>query len=418
MSTPRVVVTGLGALTSIGNDVETFWRSLAAGVSGVGTLAGSHDPDFPVRIAAEVKGFDATNHMEPKLARRTGRAAHMALVAARQALIDAALTVHKGNAPRVGVTLNSGFADAGALETGIQTLLSAGPRSISPFLIPTILPSSLSCLVSIETGAQGPVMTSTAACASGTYALLEAYHVLQRGEADVMLAGASEALPPPVVLAAFERMGALSHHDGNPQEASRPFDAHRDGFVCGEGAAVLLLETEDHASERGARIYAEVLGGCLAADAYHITAPEPDGAGAIRAMRGALYSAGLTPEDLDVIFAHGTATRLNDVVETKAIKSVFGHHAYQLPISATKSMVGHALGAAGAISGLAAVLALHRGLIPPTTNYCTLDPECDLDYVPNVARRQPVRAAMVNAFGFGGQNVAVILRRYDPGGAE
>ncbi|HIC90377.1 MAG TPA: beta-ketoacyl-[acyl-carrier-protein] synthase family protein, partial [Anaerolineae bacterium] len=308
------------------------------------------------------------------------------------------------------------LAGTSEMEQGARSLLTKGPRSLGPFLIPSVMPNSLSCLVSIETGIRGPVMTSTAACASGNYALLEAYHFLQRGETDIMLAGASESLPGPVLLAAFERMGALSHRDGAPEEASRPFDADRDGFVCGEGAAVLVLETEEHARQRGARIYAELLGGRLTADAYHITAPDPSGNGAVRAMHGALLSAGLAPEDVDVIFAHGTSTRLNDATETRAIKSVFGEHARRLAITATKSMVGHALGAAGAIASLAALLTLYHGLIPPTINYHTPDPECDLDYVPNVARRQPVQVAMVNAFGFGGQNVAVILRRHEQGG--
>lgn len=414
----RVVVTGLGAITPIGNDVETLWGNLEAGVSGVGYITRFDASNFPVRIAAEVKGLDVAAHVGRKLARHAGRAAQLALVAARQALTDAQLTIDDSNASRVGAVLNSAFADAGDIQAGARVLATKGPRAVSPFLVPSVMPNILSCLISIETGARGVAVTSTAGCASGNYALLEAYHFLQRGDADAVLAGASEALPGPVLLAAFERMGALSHHDGNPQEASRPFDADRDGFICGEGAAVLLLEREDHARERGARIYAEMLGGSLTADAYHITAPDPGGTGAIRAMRGALLSAGLTPEDLDVIFAHGTGTRLNDAVETKAIKSVFGDHAYRLAISATKSMVGHALGAAGAISSLAAVLALYRSLVPPTINYHTPDPECDLDYVPNAARRQLVRAAMVNALGFGGQNVAVILRRYDPGRVE
>jgi len=416
LAAPRVVVTGMGALTPIGNDVETFWRSLTAGSSGVGQLTRFHIPDFPVRIAAEVKGFDATEHLERKLARHTGRAAQLALVAARQALTDAALTVEEDNAPRVGVVLNSGFADAGNLEMGFRALSRKGPRSISPFLIPMVLPNNLSCLVSMDIGARGPVVTSMAACASGNYALVEAYHIMQRGEADVVLAGASEALPGLALLAAFERMGALSHHDGSPQGASRPFDAERDGFVCGEGAAVLVLETEDHARKRRARIYAEVLGGCLRADAYHITAPDPEGTGAARAMRDALLAAGVTPKDADAVFAHGTSTRLNDAVETKAIKSVFGEHAYRLAISATKSMLGHTLGAAGAISAVAAVLALQRGVVPPTINYCTPDPDCDLDYVPNVARRQSLQLVMVNALGFGGQNVAVVLKAYENSG--
>ncbi|MCD6291107.1 MAG: beta-ketoacyl-[acyl-carrier-protein] synthase family protein, partial [Anaerolineae bacterium] len=348
-----------------------------------------------------------------KLARHTGLAAQMALVAARQAMADAGLVISGSNASRVGIVLNTGLADVSILEAGVRSLLARGPRSVGPFLVPMIMPNGISCVVSIETGAKGPVITTTAACASGTYALLEAYHLLQQGEADIVLAGASESLPGPVALAAFDRTGALSHRGNSPSEASRPFDADRDGFVCGEGAAVLVLETEEHAHRRGACIYAELLGGRLTADAYHITAPDPSGDGAIRAMRGALLNAGLDPEDIDVIFAHGTSTRLNDAIETKAIKAVYGGHAYRLAVTATKSMVGHALGAAGAITSLAAVLSISHDIIPPTINYRTPDPECDLDYVPNIARRQLVRSVMVNAFGFGGQNVAIILRRYD-----
>jgi len=274
------------------------------------------------------------------------------------------------------------------------------------------MPNSISCVASIELGIRGPVVTSTAACASGNAALWEAHRLMKVGDADVIIAGGVDATITPLPFAALGRMGALSRRNDDPQHASRPFDAERDGFVFGEGGAALVLETEEHALARGARIYAELAGGYLTGDAYHITAPEPNGDGATRAMRGALRDAGLAPEDVDVIFAHGTSTPLNDAAETKAIKAVFGDHAYRLAISATKSMVGHTLGAAGAIAAVAAVLSLHEGIIPPTINYQTPDPACDLDYVPNIARQQSVQTALVNGFGFGGQNAVVALQRY------
>jgi len=288
-----------------------------------------------------------------------------------------------------------------------------GPRVVRPFLVPSVMANASSCLVSIETGATGPVLTSTLACASGNYAIIEAYHLLQRGEADVMLAGGTEAGISPLITAAFARMQAVSIRNDDPAGASRPFDSGRDGFVPGEGGVVLLLETEEHAKARDAKIYAEVLGGSLTGDAYHFIAPHPEGIGAIRATKRAIKSAGLSPEDVDVIFAHGTSTSLNDAAETKVIKVVFGERAYKIPVPATKSMVGHMLGAAGAISALAAVLSFRDGVLPPTINLTDPDPACDLDYVPLKARQQQTNVALVNAFGFGGQNVVLALKRYD-----
>jgi len=409
---PRIVITGLGAITPIGNDVESFWTSLAAGVSGAGPLTALDAADFPVRVACEVKGFDPTQFMDHKVARHAARASQFALAAARQALADAGLTVDGHNAERVGVMLNTGGGGMGDVEPETRTLIQKGPRGVSPFFIPRVMPNAAACLVSLEVGAQGPVLASALACASGNHALLEAYHYLQRGEADAMIAGGSESTMQPVILAGFAQMGALSQRNDDPAAASRPFDAERDGFVPAEGAAVMILETEDHARRRGAPIYAEVLSGRLTADAHHITAPDPDGHGAARAMRGALESAGLSPADVDVVFAHGTSTPLNDATETRAIRAVFGAHAERLAVPATKSMLGHAMGAAGAMSALAAALSLRHGLVPPTINYTTPDPACDLDYVPCIARQQDVRVAMVNAFGFGGQNVALLLGRY------
>jgi 3-oxoacyl-[acyl-carrier-protein] synthase II len=410
---PRVLVTGLGAVTPIGNDIPTFWKNLVDGVSGAGPVTSFDATDFPVRIAHEVKDFDPGRWMDRKMARRTALVTQFALAGTRQALEDAGLTVNENNRDRVGVVMATGGGGIGLVEEGTHTLIEKGPRSVSPLLLPGLMPNAVSCLVSIETGARGPVLTSTLACASGNYAMIEAYHFLQRGEADFIIAGGTESSTTPLSFAALGRMGALSTRNDDPQHASRPFDADRDGFVYGEGAAVMILETEEHARARGVkRVYAEVLGGRLTGDAYHITAPDPAGDGAVRAMKGAMEGAGLRPSDIDVIFAHGTSTPLNDVTETKAIKRALGDHAYKVAITATKSMLGHMMGAAGAISAVAGALTLHEGVIPPTINLDRADPECDLDYVPNQSRRAEVNALLVNAFGFGGQNVVLAMKRY------
>ncbi len=406
----RVVITGLGAITPIGLTVEEFWTNLCQGVSGVGPITRFDATGYPVRIAAEVKGFEPQDYMDPKLARRASRPIQFAIAAAKMALQDAGLRVDEENAASVGVVLDTGGGGMAEIEKMTKTLLEKGPRRISPFFIPNMMPNAPACQISIIAGAKGPVIASTMACASGNYAFVEAMHILRRGEAEAIIAGGTESAITPLALAAFARMGALSTRNDEPEKACRPFDRDRDGFVYGEGAAVMILETLEHALERGARIYAEVAGGSVAGDGYHITAPDPEGEGAARAMRWALKDARMGPEEIDVIFAHGTGTPLNDVSETKAIKKALGEYAYRVAISATKSMIGHLLGAAGAISAVAAVLAIRDGIVPPTINLETPDPECDLDYVPQVARRRPVRAAMVNGFGFGGQNVSLIIR--------
>lgn len=409
----RVVITGLGAITPVGLNVKDFWCNLIEGVSGVGPITLFEVSDLPTRIGAEVNGFDPRNYMDSKEARRSHRSAHFAVAATRQAVQDAGLTVDSTNAENVGVVINTGGGGMGMMEEGTGLLMSGGPRKIGPFFLPMMMPNAVACQVSIAIGAKGPLLTSTLACASGNYALLEAMHMLQRGEAEVMIAGGVEGGMSRLLFIAFSNIGALSRRNDEPMRASRPFDRDRDGFVYGEGAGVMILETESHAHARGAHIYAEVAGGALTSDAHHITAPAPDGNGATRAMQRALCAARMKPEEVDVIFAHGTSTPLNDATETRAIKTVFGNHDRRVPVSATKSMVGHLLGAAGAISALAATLAIRDGIIPPTINLEHSDPECDLDYVPNVPRPVPVQAAMVNAFGFGGQNVAVLLRRYE-----
>ena len=409
----RVVITGLGAITPIGNDVPTFWRNLVNGVSGIDYIKSFDPDDLPVKIAAEVKDFKPEEYMDRKTVKRSSRCTQFAVAAALQALKDAGFEISPDNAERVGVVINTGGGGIANVYTETLNYLKKGPRFVNPLFIPLIMPNAPSCMVSIVTGAKGPVITSTLACAAGNYAFLEAMHIIRRGEADVVIAGGTESGTVPITFASLSRMGAMvSDHDGDPRKASRPFDRNRKGLVYGEGAAVMVVESEEHARKRGAHVYAEVVGGAVTADAYHITAPDPEGDGAARAMRLALERSGMRPEDIDVIFAHGTGTPLNDVSETKAIKRVFGEHAYRLAITATKSMLGHMLGAAAAASALAAVLSIKDGIVPPTINLEEPDPECDLDYVPNVAREMPVKAAMVNGFGFGGQNVALILREY------
>ncbi len=409
---PRIVITGMGAVTPVGNDVVTFWENMKAGISGAAPITSFDATNFSTRIACEVKNFDPTQWLDHKMVKRSARSAHFSLVTAKQAIADANFEVTAQNSSRVGVVFNSGGGGLGSMEGGTLQLLKQGPRSISPFLVPNVMVNAVACVVSLELGTTGPLNTSALACASGNYALLDAFHMMQRGEADVMIAGGTEAAIFPLIVASFARMGALSTRNDDPQTASRPFDKERDGFVFGEGAVAFVLETEEHARSRDAKIYAEVLGGRLTSDAYHLTAPHPDGQGAIAALVGALASSGKSIADVDAIFAHGTSTPLGDVSETIALKKVFGERAYQIPITGTKSQVGHTLGAAGAISALAAVKAIEEGIICPTINYHTPDPECDLDYVPNKARQHEVNVALVNAFGFGGQNVVLVLGKY------
>jgi len=410
----RVVITGLGGITPIGLTVEAFWRNLIAGVSGVGPVTLFDASGLVTRIAAEVKGFDRRDYMDFKVAKRSYRSTQFALAAAYQALDDSGLAIDEANASSVDVVINTGGGPIGLMEEGARLLTSDGPRKISPLLVPMVIPNAVSCQVSIATGAKGPVLTSVLACASGNYAVIEGMHFLRRGEAEVIIAGGTEAGMTPLLFASLSNAGALSRRNEEPTRTSCPFDRDRDRFVCGEGAAVMVLESLDHALSRGARIYAEVAGGSLTSDAYHLTAPEPSGEGAARAMRQALQSARMQREQIDVVFAHGTATPLDDPVETRAIKEVLGEHAYRVAISATKSMVGHLLGAAGAISALAAILTIRDDTIPPTINLDNPDPECDLDYVPLMARQAHVRVAMVNAFGFGGQNVVLIIKEFVP----
>ena len=410
----RALVTGVGAITPIGLTAKEFWTNLTAGVSGVTKITRFDTSDMTVSIAAEVKEFEAGNYMDPKDARRMGRFAQFSVAAARMAAEDAGLVLTDEERPRAASSVATG--SGGAIETmdEMEVLLKRGPSRVSPFYIPIMAPNMAACQVSMNLGLRGPALASVAACASGLYSFIEAKALIDSGLADVVLAGGTEAALHRLPIAALANMRALSRRNDEPTRASRPFDAQRDGFVFGEGAVMFVIESEARARARNARVYAELAGGALTCDAYHITAPREDGTGAEAAMRGALEIAGLAPADVDYVAAHGTGTPLNDATETLAIKLAFGEHARSLAISSPKSMVGHLLGAAGAIGGLAAVLAIHHGVVPPTINLENPDPACDLDYTPNVARRMTVRAATANGFGFGGQNGCVVFRSYQP----
>jgi 3-oxoacyl-[acyl-carrier-protein] synthase II len=405
----RVVITGLGAITPVGNDVETLWQSLVAGRSGVGPLTLFDPTPFETQFAAEVKGFDPAALFGRKDARRMDRFTQFAVAAAGQAIADAGLKVTPENAPRIGCIFGSGVGGIGTILAETEVARTKGFNRVSPFFVPMMLLDTAPGQIAIQYGLKGPNMTIVTACASSANAMGEATETIRRGAADAVLTGGAEAGIVPLALAGFNVMNAVSRRNDAPQKASRPFDANRDGFVMGEGGAALLLESLDHARARGARIYAEVLGYGASADAFHITAPQETGEGAALAMRAALAQARLAPQDIGYLNAHGTSTQLNDKSETAAIKQVFGPAAYQIPISSTKSMTGHLLGAAGALEALVCVKALREGLLPPTINYETPDPQCDLDYIPNAARHTPIRTAMSNSFGFGGHNACLIF---------
>jgi 3-oxoacyl-[acyl-carrier-protein] synthase II len=413
----RVVVTGLGAITPIGNTVDDFWTSLTGGVSGVGRITQFDPSELAVQIAAEVKDFDLGRYFDRKeagrMSRRAARFAQFSLAASQQALADAKLEIDDSNKWDVGSVIATGGGGVNETSTETETMITRGVDRVNPMFIPAMISNMASCQVSITFGMNGPAVTGIAACAAGVYALYDAFHMLRRGDAKALLTGGTESAISPLAFVSLGRLGALSKSNREPTEVSRPFDKDRDGFVFGEGAAILLLERLDFARERGARIYAELAGVAHNADAFHLTAPEPSGEAAARCIRRAIEVAGLGLGEIEYVCAHGTGTPLNDVSETRAIKQVFGDHAYKLQISSPKSMVGHLLGAAGAISGLATVLTLDRGVISPTINLDTPDPECDLDYVPKVAREQRVRTALVNGFGFGGQNAVAVFKAWD-----
>lgn len=403
----------MGAITPIGLTADEFWKNLVAGVSGITRITRFDASNLPVQIAGEVKDFDPARYMDAKGARRMSRFAQFAVAAAQLAADDAQLRLSEEERPRAASAIATGAG--GAIDTmeEMQTLMERGPGRVSPFYVPTMAPNMGACQVSMHLGLRGPALASVAACASGLYSFMEAKTLIANDLADVVLAGGTEAALHPLPIAALANMKALSRRNNEPERASRPFDADRDGFVFGEGAAVMVVESEERARGRGARVYAELAGGALSADAYHITAPREDGSGAAQAMAGALRAAGLQPGEIDYVAAHGTGTPLNDVSETIAIKQAFGEHARRLAISSPKSMVGHLLGAAGAVGALAAVRAISDGCVPPTLNLERPDPQCDLDYTPLKARAMQVRAATANGFGFGGQNGCVIFRKYE-----
>jgi len=408
----RVVITGLGAVTPLGNDMRTTWEGIKTGRSGVRTITTFDASAFSTRIAGELRGFDPLSYMNRKEAQRTDPFIQYALSAALMALEDARFSVTPVSALRTGVLVGSGRGGVSTSEKNLIALLSKGPRAVSPFFTPMTLVNMASGSIAMKTGAKGPCLDVSSACATGTHSVGEAMKIIQRGDADAMICGGTEAALSPLVLAGFCQAKALSRRNDEPERASRPFDRDRDGFVLAEGAAVLILEELGRAESRGARVYAELSGYGLTSDAFHYTRPDPAGEGSARAMAQALADAGMGPEEVDYVNAHGTSTVPNDLIETLAIKTAFGDHARTLAVSSTKSMLGHMLGGAGAVEAAVTALALHEGIIPPTMNYEASDPACDLDYVPNKARQRPLQAALTNSLGFGGINAALILKRF------
>ncbi len=407
----RVVVTGLGAVTPVGNDVTTAWENILKGISGIGPLTRLNADEYPAKVAAEVKDFNIEEFIDKKEARKMDRFTHYAVAASLMAVKDANLEITEENATRVGVWIGSGIGGMETFESQYETFLNRGYRRVSPFFVPMMIPDMATGQVSITLGAKGFNSCTVTACATGTNSIGDAFKVIQRGDADVMITGGAEAPITKMSVAGFCANTALSTNP-DPATASRPFDANRDGFVIGEGAGIVVLEELEHALARGAKIYAEIVGYGATGDAYHITAPSPGGEGGARAMKMALNDAGLKPEDIQYINAHGTSTPYNDKFETMAIKEVFGDHAYKLAVSSTKSMTGHLLGAAGGVEAIFTILAVKENVLPPTMNLETPDPDCDLDYVANASRKEQVNAAISNSLGFGGHNATIVFKKY------
>jgi len=408
----RVVVTGMGILCPLGLNIATTWEALIAGKSGIDYITLFDTEGFETKIAGEVKGFEPTDYVSRKDARRMDRFAQLAVAASLQALEQSGIQINSENQDSIGIVVGSGIGGLTTLFEQVKVLLEKGPDRVSPFLIPMMIADIAAAQVSIVLGVKGPNLCTTSACSSGSDAIGAAYEIIKRGDAQVMIAGGGEAIINPVGISSFNAMKAISTRNNEPQLASRPFNAERDGFVIGEGSAILIMESLPHAQKRGANILAEVIGYGASADAYHITQPLEDGEGAARAMQLALNKAGLAPTEIDYINAHGTSTLLNDRMETKAIKTVFGDNAYHIPISSTKSMMGHLIGGAGAVEAIICIKVIQHGIIPPTINLTHPDPECDLDYVPNVARQAKVTTALSNSFGFGGHNSVLAFRQY------
>ena len=413
-SRQRVVITGMGAITPIGLTVDEYWSALIQGKSGIGPITFFDSEGYPTTIAAEVKGFEPKAYMDTKEARRMARFSQFAVAAATMALQDARIDLAVEDPEQIGVVLGNGNGGLPNIEEEMRTLLNRGGSRVNPFFMPMQLPNMAAAQISIRYGLKGYISTVITACAAGTQAIGEATEVIRRGKADVMVAGGTEATLSEIGLAAFCALRALSTRNHEPARASRPFDKDRDGFVAAEGAGILVLESLDHALARGATILAEITGYGVSADAYHVVAPDAEGSGAARCMKLVLADAHISPAQVDYINAHGTSTPLNDMTETLAIKRVFGEAAYSIPISSTKSMIGHLLGAAGGVEAVACVKTLLDGIIHPTINYETPDPQCDLDYVPNIACRVPVRTVLSNSFGFGGQNACLVFQAYQP----
>lgn len=408
----RVVVTGIGMITPLGLDTEKSWEGLVNGKSGIGPITQFDDKAIPTQIAGEIHGFDPEKYIEPKEIKKMDRFIHLAVAASQMAMDASGLTITPENADRVGVIVSAGMGGLPAIERVHDAYREKGFRRITPFFIPMTIINEAAGILSIRYGAKGPNLSIVTACATGTHSIGEAFKTIQRGDADAMIAGGAESCICPLGVGGFNAMKALSTRNSEPQRASRPFDAERDGFIMGEGSGIVVLEDLDSALMRGARIYAEVAGYGASGDAYHITSPAPNGEGAARCMTAAMKDAGIGPTDMGYINAHGTSTKFGDELESIAIKTVFGDHAYKIPVSSTKSMTGHLLGAAGGVEAVISILALERGLLPPTINLDNPDPECDLDYVPHTARRAQVDVVMSNSFGFGGTNACLIFKRF------
>jgi 3-oxoacyl-[acyl-carrier-protein] synthase II len=414
----RVVITGLGVVSPVGNDCPTFWKALCNGTSGIDRITLFDTTDFPSKIAGEVKGLDFNQWVDAKEVRRTDRTILLSVVAAKMAMADAKVDMTKVNPLRCGTIIGTGVGGIYTLENEVRKMVARGPGRVSPFLIPMMIPDMPAGRVSMEFGLKGPNFAVVSACASSAHSIGEAFLYIKAGISDMMVTGGTEAAVGPIAYAGFCNMKALSTRNDIPQKASSPFDKKRDGFVMGEGSAILVLESLEHALARNATIYCELIGYGATGDAFHISAPDPDGAGAAAAMQMALSSAGIEPRAVDYINAHGTSTDLNDKIETQAIKKVFGEHARTVAISSTKSMTGHLLGSAGALELAASAMVIKDGIIPPTINYEDPDPECDLNYTPNTAIRKPVRYALSNSFGFGGHNACLLLGRYETVSAD
>jgi 3-oxoacyl-[acyl-carrier-protein] synthase II len=411
-SQKRVVVTGMGVVASLGHNVNDFWAGIVAGKCGIDKVSLFDAKDYSCQIGAEVRGWDPAQHMDPKEVRRNDRYTHFGFCAAKQAIADAKLDMAKEDADRVGVIIGSGIGGMWTIENQHKVLMERGPRKVSPFMIPALISNMCGGLVAIELGARGPNFGVVSACSTGTHAIGESLRMIRRGEADVMVCGGAEAAITPLAYAGFCSMKAMSTNNEQPQKACRPFDLNRDGFIMGEGGAVLVIESLEHALARGAHIYAELAGYAATCDAYHITSPDPDGKGLAQSMIKAMHDANIAPHQVDYINAHGTSTPYNDKFETIAIKKIFGDHARKVNISSTKSMTGHLLGAAGSIEAVISIKAIETGIVPPTINYETPDPECDLDYTPNVKRTAKIDTVLTDNLGFGGHNATLVFRRH------